>query len=539
MDGILSRASDHNVRTSPFIHAHIEDALENSYYQTLSETFPNSDIFPNLLSADAALNMNNINSMFSGLDPQHKGQLSEPWLQFMEHHCSAKFYREVIDLIGNNIRVKYPDLEDRFGKPLEDFTVAWRKTDNTADIQVDCQFAMNTPVQIPSRVRGVHVDNPKKLYNALLYMRLDEDETTGGNLGIYQFKGQPQFDSVQVPDGAVDHVDTINYKANSVVLLLNSSESLHGVTVRDVTPHPRRYINFLAEVRDPLFDLQPFQENQPPKNSGITINIPKSAPKQVQPQSQPKPALKKENDMSPLKIFIGFDERQIPASSALTQSILNKSSKPVALTPLVLSSLPITRAGLTPFTYSRFLTPWLCQYEGWALFMDNDTLVMDDIAKLFDFADDRYAIMVNKMIEPFEWASIMLFNCAHPANKAMTPEFLEDPDQSGAPHSFEWLGADKDDLIGAFPADWNHTVGYDKPRDDAKIAHYTMGVPAHPEIDGCEYSEQWHEVFDQTLSLLDWEGMMGNSVHAAQLPDGKLVPKLHPDAQKLAGLKKG
>ena len=539
MDGILSRASDHNVRTSPFIHAHIEDALENLYYQTLSETFPNFDIFPNLLSADAALNMNNINSMFSGLDPQHKGQLSEPWLQFMEHHCSAKFYREVIDLIGNNIRVKYPDLEDRFGKPLEDFTVAWRKTDNTADIQVDCQFAMNTPVQIPSRVRGVHVDNPKKLYNALLYMRLDEDETTGGNLGIYQFKGQPQFDGVQVPDGAVDHVDTINYKANSVVLLLNSSESLHGVTVRDVTPHPRRYINFLAEVRDPLFDLQPFQENQPPKNSGITINIPKSAPKQVQPQSQPKPALKKENDMSPLKIFIGFDERQIPASSALTQSILNKSSKPVALTPLVLSSLPITRAGLTPFTYSRFLTPWLCQYEGWALFMDNDTLVMDDIAKLFDFADDRYAIMVNKMIEPFEWASIMLFNCAHPANKAMTPEFLEDPDQSGAPHSFEWLGADKDDLIGAFPADWNHTVGYDKPRDDAKIAHYTMGVPAHPEIDGCEYSEQWHEVFDQTLSLLDWEGMMGNSVHAAQLPDGKLVPKLHPDAQKLAGLKKG
>ncbi|MEL0107169.1 MAG: hypothetical protein VW802_09515 [Rhodospirillaceae bacterium] len=537
MDNILSRASQQNVKTSPFTYAYVENALDDAYYQSLSDSFPNIELFPNLLSAESAANMNNINSMFSGLEPNYVEHISEQWREFMKLHCSETFYRQVVSLIGDQIRIRHPDLEDRLDKPLEELTVGWRKEKNSADIQLDCQFAMNTPVQMPSRVRGVHVDNPRKLYNALLYMRLDEDETVGGNLGLYTFKDEPQYDGVQVPDDAVDHVDTLPYKANSVVLLMNSPESLHGVTVREVTPCPRRYINFLAELSEPIFSLEsrhmPKQEKQ--EQAPITISVPtSSANEQQSPSPTPKPKRQASNEspMTPLRIFIGYDDRQIPASSALIQSIINTCSKPVAITPLVLPALPTDRAGLTPFTYSRFLTPWLCNFEGWALFMDNDMLAIGDLAELFDYADDQYAIMVNKSIEPFEWASVMLFNCAHPANKVMTPEFLSDPDQSGAPHSFEWLGQDKDALIGAFTSEWNHTIGYDQPRNDAKIAHYTMGIPAHPEIDGCEYSEEWHKVFDQTLSLLDWHGMMGNSVHAAQLPDGRVLPKLHPDVKK-------
>ena len=241
--------------------------------------------------------------------------------------------------------------------------------------------------------------------------------------------------------------------------------------------------------------------------------------------------------MVPLKIFVGFDERQIPASSVLIQSILNTCSKPVSITPLVLSALPIERSGLTPFTYSRFLTPWLCDYKGWGLFMDNDIIVIDDIAKLFDLADDRYALMVNKTIEPFEWASVMLFNCEHSANTKMTPESLDDPQSSGNPLSFDWLGPKKNQLIGSFPSEWNHTVGYDAPRSDAKIVHYTMGTPSHPEIGDCEYSEQWRTVFGQTMNQFNWMGMMGTSVHAVNLPDGRVLPKLHPAAQKFLGRK--
>ena len=50
-----------------------------------------------------------------------------------------------------------------------------------------------------------------------------------------------------------------------------------------------------------------------------------------------------------LKIFIGFDERQILSFTTLVASVYEAASKPVAISPLVLETLPITRRGLTPF----------------------------------------------------------------------------------------------------------------------------------------------------------------------------------------------
>ena len=73
----------------------------------------------------------------------------------------------------------------------------------------------------------------------------------------------------------------------------------------------------------------------------------------------------------------------------------------------MIQQLPLKRMGLTPFTYSRFLVPQLCNYEGWALFLDLDMLVQGDIAELFDLADESQAVMVVKSNARFEWASVM------------------------------------------------------------------------------------------------------------------------------------
>ena len=121
-----------------------------------------------------------------------------------------------------------------------------------------------------------------------------------------------------------------------------------------------------------------------------------------------------------MKIFIGYDGRQPISYTVLQSSIIRRTSEPVSIAPLVLKTLPIKRQGLTPFTFSRFLVPHLCHYEGWALFLDIDILLLDDISKLFRLADDKYAIMVSKNEHKFEWASVMLFNCGHPANKSLT-----------------------------------------------------------------------------------------------------------------------
>ena len=109
----------------------------------------------------------------------------------------------------------------------------------------------------------------------------------------------------------------------------------------------------------------------------------------------------------PLRVFIGVDRRQPVAYTAAAWSIARYATKPVAVTPLLLDQLPITRRGLTGFTYSRWLVPWLCGFRGKALFMDADMIVRADVAELFAL-DDMSAVSVMQEQERFEWPSLMV-----------------------------------------------------------------------------------------------------------------------------------
>lgn len=225
----------------------------------------------------------------------------------------------------------------------------------------------------------------------------------------------------------------------------------------------------------------------------------------------------------PLRIFIGFDHRQPVSLNVLSQSIYTRSSKPVAITPIVINQLPFKRMGLTPFTFSRFLVPWLCDFEGWALFLDLDMLVVADIAELFALADDRYTVMVVKNSKRFEWASVMLFNCAK--NKILTPEYCESADRL---HGISWC---RPEDIGDIPPDWNHLVGYDKPLADPKLIHYTQGIPAFEETLDSEHAEIWHKEHQYLNSARPWKELMGTSVHAVE-HNGQIVPRYKVEPPK-------
>ena len=229
----------------------------------------------------------------------------------------------------------------------------------------------------------------------------------------------------------------------------------------------------------------------------------------------------------PLRIFIGYDHRQAIAYNVLQFSLYRRSSKPLAISPLVLPTLPMKRQGLTPFTFSRFLAPWLCDYRGWALFLDIDFLALGDVAELFALADDRYAAMVSKNEKKFEWASMILFNCGHPANKVLTPDYVDDPKRCIAPHTMDWLAPD---LVGGVPGHWNHLVGYDAPRKDAKLVHFTQGMPIYEETAGSEFREEWLAEHKASNSTSSWPELMARSVHAGRTADGRPVARLHPQA---------
>lgn len=208
-----------------------------------------------------------------------------------------------------------------------------------------------------------------------------------------------------------------------------------------------------------------------------------------------------------LPIFIGYDHRQPVSFAVLAHSLVKRSSKPLAITPLVLPTLALRRAGLTPFTFSRFLVPALSQYKGWGLFLDIDMLARADIAELFALADDSKSVMVVKNDLRFEWASLMLFNCAKCA--MLTPDYV---DRASGLHAIHWA---PDEDIGALPAEWNHLVGYDPPNPNAKMVHFTQGVPCFPETQDSEFGEEWRRDASGAFSAVSWRELMGKSVHAA------------------------
>ena len=211
-----------------------------------------------------------------------------------------------------------------------------------------------------------------------------------------------------------------------------------------------------------------------------------------------------------LKIFIGYDSVESVAYHTLVQSILEYTKEPVSITPIKLSMLPMyTRSRNTKqsneFSFSRFLVPYLCDYEGWALFMDCDMMFTDSVSELWKLRDESKSVQVVKhdytpktqvkylgaIQYPYprkNWSSVMLFNCQK--CKKLTPYFVNTAHPMEL-HRFHWA---KDEDIGELPKEWNHLVHDLPPNPDAKIIHWSTGGPYFHEYQHCEYSTDWYKM---------------------------------------------
>jgi len=224
------------------------------------------------------------------------------------------------------------------------------------------------------------------------------------------------------------------------------------------------------------------------------------------------------NDSVMVKLFIGYDKCEIVAYHAFCQSVISNSSIPVSFVPISLSHLKgfFTRERhplqSTDFSFSRFLVPYLCGYEGWAIFMDCDMLLTGDIAELWALRDEQYAVQVVKHNhKPSEtkkfldqpqtayakknWSSVMLFN--NEKCRALTPEYVNTA--AGLElHQFKWL---EESQIGSLPAGWNYLVDVEgQPECEIKNLHYTLGGPYFSDYRDCSYAEEWFAAFEELKS---------------------------------------
>lgn len=210
-----------------------------------------------------------------------------------------------------------------------------------------------------------------------------------------------------------------------------------------------------------------------------------------------------------IPIFIGFDPREAVAYHVCANSLIRHASQPLALTPLALKNLAGYREthsdGSNNFIYSRFLVPHLMQHQGWALFIDGDMLLRDDIAKLWALRDDSKAVLCvhhdyktkthdkymgtkNHDYPRKNWSSVVLWNCGHPANRGVTPEFVMGA--TGAQlHRFTWLD---DSLIGELPIVWNWLPDEFGANPEAKLLHWTLGAPCFHEYANVPMADEWH-----------------------------------------------
>jgi hypothetical protein len=133
-------------------------------------------------------------------------------------------------------------------------------------------------------------------------------------------------------------------------------------------------------------------------------------------------------------------------------------------------------------------------------------VVTSDIAELFDTDIGPHQVLVNKDQAPFEWASAMLFDCS--ACSILTPEYVQSP--KNALFDFKWT---EQGGVGSFPTEWNHCVGYAPPRLDAKLYHFTKGVPVWRETRGNPEDNVYYDAMKHMLYTVSHAELMGNSVH--------------------------
>ena len=220
--------------------------------------------------------------------------------------------------------------------------------------------------------------------------------------------------------------------------------------------------------------------------------------------------------MKPFPIVVGFDQREAVAYHVFCQSVLEKASVPVQFIPLAINSLRFYTEthtdGSNRFIYSRFLTPYLCGFEGPAIFADGDMVCMTDIAELIDLYDPTRAVQVvqhdyktkahikylghkNQDYPRKNWSSLILWNCGHPANRVLNPPFVQQQPGSYL-HRFSWL---QDDQIGALPAVWNWLATEYDDNPQAKLIHYTLGTPCFKDFQQVSMANSWHATYFRIL----------------------------------------
>lgn len=220
--------------------------------------------------------------------------------------------------------------------------------------------------------------------------------------------------------------------------------------------------------------------------------------------------------IKPLQIFIGYDDNESDSFALASSTLIKNSKQPLQITPLCkkhfLSFYQRERLQneSSDFSITRFLVPYLSNFENWSLYIDCDVIIHEDISKIFELKNERYSIMCCKhQYDPSSdqkkgqkiqtnyqfknWSSLMLFN--NKKCKKLTPNYIQHA-KGLELHQFQWL--DNHNSIGPIPLNWNHLVDEENQLEPIYIRHYTKGTPKEIDV-SYHHAKIW---FDEYFKLI-------------------------------------
>jgi hypothetical protein len=195
-------------------------------------------------------------------------------------------------------------------------------------------------------------------------------------------------------------------------------------------------------------------------------------------------------------VYIGTEDDQFIPQKVLEYSIKKNTKTPVSIHAIKQN---FSRVGGTNFGFVRFLVPSLNEFQGVAVYLDADQLVLTDIADLFAALDQNHSVALVKTPEGFfgdkpvgqhNQTSVMVLDCAK--LRGWDPDVIFQnvvPNRThcvaGQIHyrDFMMLAWFDQDKIQALDPSWNH---FNIIREDSKITHFShvrsqpWKNPSHP-----------------------------------------------------------
>jgi hypothetical protein len=205
--------------------------------------------------------------------------------------------------------------------------------------------------------------------------------------------------------------------------------------------------------------------------------------------------------MQQIPIYVGYDPREPVAYSAFVSSVIRRTD------PNGVSFHAIAGArddASNVFGKARFCVAERQGFKGWAIWADGDMLCRADIRELWGLRESGYDVMVVKheysTKHPIKylgapnddyprknWSSLMLIDCGNFPWRKVDSEYVGEASSKHL-HRFEFL---KDERIGDLPKEWNWLVSEYEYNPEAKLAHFTIGLPSwYPK---CDYADEWRE----------------------------------------------